>query len=70
MAERIDVPSVLIENFTWEWIYQAYLDGLAPVFAATQPDVAEENIQARIRGNLMMALSHMAYEIERLKQHD
>ncbi len=38
--------------------YQAYLDALAPIFAGMEPDVAEENIQARIRGNLMMALSN------------
>ena len=32
--------------------------GLAPLFAGRAPDVAEENIQARIRGVLMMALSN------------
>jgi NAD+ synthase (glutamine-hydrolysing) len=31
---------------------------LAPVFAGTEPNVAEENIQARIRGNVLMALSN------------
>lgn len=31
---------------------------LAPLFAGRSPDVAEENIQARIRGVLMMALSN------------
>lgn len=31
---------------------------LGPVFAGRQPDVTEENIQARIRGVLMMALSN------------
>jgi NAD+ synthase (glutamine-hydrolysing) len=35
-----------------------YEDTLAPVFEGTPPGVAEENIQARIRGNLMMALSN------------
>jgi NAD+ synthase (glutamine-hydrolysing) len=39
-------------------IFQAYLDALAPVFAGRGPDVAEENIQARIRGTLLMALSN------------
>ncbi len=38
--------------------YQAYLDALAPIFAGMEPDVAEENLQARIRGTLMMALSN------------
>jgi NAD+ synthase (glutamine-hydrolysing) len=31
---------------------------LAQVFAGRQPDIAEENLQARIRGNLIMALSN------------
>ena len=39
-------------------IFRAYLDALAPVFAERTPDVAEENIQARIRGTLLMALSN------------
>jgi NAD+ synthase (glutamine-hydrolysing) len=38
--------------------FQAYLDMLAPAFAGTEPNVAEENIQARIRGNVLMALSN------------
>ena len=36
----------------------AYGDALAGPFAGTAPDVAEENLQARIRGNLLMALSN------------
>jgi NAD+ synthase (glutamine-hydrolysing) len=38
--------------------FQSYLDMLAEPFAGTEPNVAEENIQARIRGNVMMALSN------------
>jgi NAD+ synthase (glutamine-hydrolysing) len=38
--------------------FQSYLDMLAVPFAGTEPGVAEENIQARIRGNVMMALSN------------
>jgi NAD+ synthase (glutamine-hydrolysing) len=38
--------------------YGAYLETLAPVFKGFKPDVTEENIQARIRGNLLMALSN------------
>ncbi|HET6448103.1 MAG TPA: NAD+ synthase [Conexibacter sp.] len=37
---------------------QAYDATLADVFAATEPGLAEENIQARIRGNIVMALSN------------
>jgi NAD+ synthase (glutamine-hydrolysing) len=38
--------------------FAAYLDTLAPIFAGTDPGIAEENIQARIRGNYLMALSN------------
>src|SRR2546421_453597 len=37
---------------------EAYGAVLADVFAGTQPGLAEENIQARIRGNALMALSN------------
>jgi len=39
-------------------IYQAFLDSLSAAFAGRAPDVTEENIQARIRGTLLMALSN------------
>ncbi|NLF02300.1 MAG: NAD+ synthase [Anaerolineales bacterium] len=38
--------------------FQAFLDTLADPFAGRGPDVTEENLQARIRGNLLMALSN------------
>ena len=37
-------------------IVAAFESGLAEPFAGTQPDLAEENIQARARGVLLMAL--------------
>ncbi len=39
-------------------IFYNYLDELKPVFEGLEPDVTEENLQARIRGNLLMALSN------------
>lgn len=39
-------------------IFEAYLETLAEPFKGTEPGVAEENIQARIRGNILMALSN------------
>jgi NAD+ synthetase len=39
-------------------IFQSYLDGLGPAFEDTEEDVTEENIQARIRGGVLMALSN------------
>ena len=41
-----------------EKAFQAYLEMLAKTFRGTEPNVAEENIQARIRGNTLMALSN------------
>ncbi|MBI4286361.1 MAG: NAD+ synthase [Chloroflexi bacterium] len=38
--------------------FQAYLDTLAEAFAGIRPDATEENLQARVRGNLLMALSN------------
>ncbi|HET9723825.1 MAG TPA: NAD+ synthase [Actinomycetota bacterium] len=38
--------------------FRAYLAALADLFAGTETGVAEENLQARIRGNLLMALSN------------
>ena len=38
--------------------FKAYLEMLEPHFRGTEPGVAEENIQARIRGNILMALSN------------
>jgi NAD+ synthase/NAD+ synthase (glutamine-hydrolysing) len=39
-------------------VFDAYQKALAPAFDARPMDVAEENIQARIRGNYLMALSN------------
>jgi NAD+ synthase (glutamine-hydrolysing) len=39
-------------------IYEAFTAVLAGEFAGTEPGVAEENIQARARGNLLMAWSN------------
>ena len=41
-----------------EEIFGAYLDTLGPVFEGRKPDIAEENVQARIRGTLLMAFSN------------
>ncbi|MFZ0706940.1 MAG: NAD+ synthase [Candidatus Korobacteraceae bacterium] len=39
-------------------MFKSYTAGLAPAFGNRAPDVTEENIQARIRGSLVMALSN------------
>jgi NAD+ synthase (glutamine-hydrolysing) len=41
-----------------ESVYQSFLDTLAAPFAGLEPDVTEENLQARCRGVLLMALAN------------
>jgi NAD+ synthase (glutamine-hydrolysing) len=45
-------------TFPIDAIFQAYLDLLSEPFTGRESDVTEENIQARIRGNILMALSN------------
>ncbi len=39
-------------------LFAQYGKALEPLFTGLQPDITEENIQSRIRGNLLMALSN------------
>ncbi|MBI2123023.1 MAG: NAD+ synthase [Armatimonadetes bacterium] len=50
---RVRMHDLGIDN-----VFQAFLDALTPATAGRPPDVTEENIQARIRGTLLMALSN------------
>jgi len=43
--------------------FNAFLDLLATPFAGTEPDATEENIQARCRGVLLMALSNKNHKV-------
>jgi NAD+ synthase (glutamine-hydrolysing) len=47
-----------VQDIPIEPAFQAYLDTLKPFFGDRLADVTEQNIQARIRGNLLMALSN------------
>jgi NAD+ synthase (glutamine-hydrolysing) len=51
LGERIDVVPIGA-------VFDAYRRTLADLFAGTEEGVAEENLQARVRGNLLMALSN------------
>jgi len=55
LAERLGIQFhvVAIED-----VAQAYKHALAEVFAGRQEDVIEENVQARIRGGILMAMSN------------
>ncbi len=50
--------SIKLMTIPIEKAFQAYLEMLAAPFKGIKPNVAEENIQARIRGNILMALSN------------
>ena len=39
-------------------VFGTFLEQLDPLFGGTEPNVAEENLQARLRGNILMALSN------------
>jgi len=49
---------IKLMNIPIEELYRVYLEVLSPYFKGLEPNIAEENIQARIRGNLLMALSN------------
>ena len=61
VSDSLELGSALgIDTFELpvEGPFQAFLDTLEPAFAGRAPDVAEENLQARVRGMLLMALSN------------
>jgi NAD+ synthase (glutamine-hydrolysing) len=49
---------IKLYNIPIEQVFKSYLDTLAEAFRETEPGIAEENLQARIRGNFLMALSN------------
>ena len=55
LCERLGIP---MHTIAIEELYAGYERALAPVFAGAPPDTTEENLQARIRGMLMMAFSN------------
>jgi NAD+ synthase (glutamine-hydrolysing) len=55
IAERLGVDFMEIPIEDAMGAYEAML---ADAFAGREPDIAEENVQARIRGNVVMALSN------------
>jgi NAD+ synthase (glutamine-hydrolysing) len=50
--------SIRLDEVRIDDVFKAYLSALDDVFADTKEDVAEENLQARIRGNVLMAMSN------------
>ena len=55
LAKRLGVH---FETIAIEPMFEAFQAALAPLFAGKKQDVTEENLQARIRGMLLMAFSN------------
>ena len=55
LAENLGVKIIVIPI---EDIFKCYLKTLKPNFKGMKQDITEENLQARIRGNLLMGLSN------------
>ena len=49
---------IRFETISISGLFREYTEALAALFAGTTPDITEENIQPRIRGTLLMALSN------------
>jgi len=55
LAENLGIG---FSSISIEPIFTAYLNQLKPQFEGRSSDVAEENLQSRVRGSLLMALSN------------
>ena len=56
--ELADMLGIELWRVPIEPAHLAFADMLEPYFRKTQPNVAEENVQSRIRGNALMSLSN------------
>ena len=56
--EMVKILGVRYDEFSINEMFENYLNTLAPSFAGRAADTTEENLQARIRGTLLMALSN------------
>jgi NAD+ synthase (glutamine-hydrolysing) len=55
LAGNLDIKVITVPI---DDIYKTYLDTLSETFKGTEQDITEENLQARIRGNILMAFSN------------
>lgn len=55
LAENLGIE---LKEIAIQPIFNSFLNQLAPLFDETEPNVAEENLQSRSRGNLLMAISN------------
>ncbi len=60
-SDAVEISKILGIQYYWipiEKIFNTYLETLAEPFAGTKSGVPEENLQARARGDILMALSN------------
>lgn len=57
-AEQCAALGVRLEAVSIEAPFQGFLEALQPLFAGHAADIAEENLQSRCRGAILMALSN------------
>jgi len=58
VAELAGRLGITVQTIPITRTFRSYLKTLASTFRGTKPNTTEENLQARIRGNLLMALSN------------
>jgi NAD+ synthase (glutamine-hydrolysing) len=56
--EMVEILAVKYDEIAIKGLYEQYIATLAPMFDQRPMDATEENIQARIRGMLLMAISN------------
>ena len=56
--EEAEILGVKFDIISIEPMFDAFMSSLKPMFAGTQKDTTEENLQARCRGVILMALSN------------
>lgn len=56
--EEADILGVEFDIMSIKPMFDAFMGQLSPMFAGTEPDITEENLQARCRGVILMALSN------------
>lgn len=56
--EEADLLGIEFDIVSIEPMFDAFMQQLAPMFAGTERDTSEENLQARCRGVMLMALSN------------
>jgi NAD+ synthetase len=62
-AEQARTMGVKYDVVAIEPIYDAFMQQLGPLFVGTSADTTEENLQARARGTLLMAVSNKTHSL-------